>query len=254
MIGHQIIHVESIGSTNDYALQLAADPGRKEGLVVRTDEQTAGRGQRGTSWVAEPRANLLLSVLLRPVWLPVQDQFRLSVMAALAVHDAFCATLRGVGQVVEMLDIKWPNDLWLGSRKVGGILIQNTIGDGGLEASVVGIGLNINQIQFPPEASNATSLALATGQLYDLSEVLTYLLEALEQRYIALRAGHWPALLANYYLRLKGYGQLCTWVYAASGQQVRGVVKGITSAGLLEVEVEGGEVVHFEVKEVKWVG
>jgi BirA family transcriptional regulator, biotin operon repressor / biotin---[acetyl-CoA-carboxylase] ligase len=253
MIGQPTIYLPSVDSTNDYLMALAQDPTVPEGTVVRAGFQTAGKGQMGTRWVAEPDVNLMMSVLLRPVWLRVLDQWQLSVAVAVAVHDALVAALEGCFFDVEMLRLKWPNDLWLGSRKLGGILIQNTLDGTRLNTSIVGIGLNINQLRFPPEANNATSLALATGQTHDLERLLPLFFEALQRRYTQLQMGGWPAIQSAYYERLLGYGAIRTFQRTKDDVRFDATIVGVTPEGYLMLRDAAGVVHNFELKEIRLI-
>lgn len=150
---------ESVESTNDEVHTLARD-GAADGLIVLAGRQTAGRGRRGAAWFSPAGESLAFSILVRPreaksLW-P-----RLALAAGLAVAEAIerCGVQAG---------IKWPNDVWIGSRKVAGILVE-----AGSDFAVVGIGLNVNSAEFPPEvAETATSLRVETGQEWPLEEVL----------------------------------------------------------------------------------
>jgi BirA family transcriptional regulator, biotin operon repressor / biotin---[acetyl-CoA-carboxylase] ligase len=244
---------DQLPSTNDYLTQAAHDSVLAEGYVVRTRSQTAGRGQMGATWVAEPDANLTLSVLFRPTWLPVQRQFGWSMAVAVGVHDALQAWLEEYPHLQNMLAIKWPNDLQLGTRKVGGILIQNTLSGNHLSTSVVGIGLNINQLVFPGNLPNATSLALATGRTFDLEQLLDPLYAALERRYLQLRAGQHAALRADYEAHLLGYRTWRNFVRTDDGSPFEGYVLGPTDEGLLRVQHRDGREELFDLKAVRWV-
>lgn len=136
------------------------DPDRfRHGAVIATREQTAGRGQRGNSWEAEPGKNLTFSMLLRPRGLHAARQFELSMVVSLAIADAIDALLpQGVRTAV-----KWPNDIYIGMEKVCGILIENRLAGPFIEYSVAGIGININQRRFLSDAPNPTSVILHNG-------------------------------------------------------------------------------------------
>ena len=135
------------------------DPDRfRHGAVIATREQTAGRGQRGNSWEAEPGKNLTFSMLLRPRGLHAARQFELSMVVSLAIADAIDALLpQGVRTAV-----KWPNDIYIGMEKVCGILIENRLAGPFIEYSVAGIGININQRRFLSDAPNPTSAVVRT--------------------------------------------------------------------------------------------
>ena len=131
----------------------------RHGTVIATREQTAGRGQRGNSWEAEPGKNLTFSMLMRPVKLHAARQFELSMVVSLAIADAIDALLpAGIHT-----SVKWPNDIYIGMEKVCGILIENRLSGQFIDYSIAGIGININQRRFLSDAPNPTSVILHNG-------------------------------------------------------------------------------------------
>lgn len=213
-------------------------------------EQPAGRGQYGTSWATEPGAGLALSVIFYPGFLPAREAFRLNVALSLGVWDA----LRGLiahSNCAEDWSVKWPNDLYAGSRKVAGLLLENGIANNHLTHSVLGIGLNVNQMQFPAELPNPVSLRQLDGQERDLQEVAFRLCEALEPRYEQLRQGAWLALKRQYLQALWGYGEKRFFQRnTPAGPEVfEGVIAGVEDSGELAVDCQG-VLKRFRFKEV----
>ncbi len=188
VIGRAVHALEDVDSTQTELARLAAG-GAPEGTVVAARHQRSGRGRRGRAWWDAPDDSLLVSVLLRPP-VPTAQAPQLSLVGALAVTDA----LRGEGGVEAR--IRWPNDVLLGSRKICGVLPEAvSTGDGMVQHVILGIGLNVNQESFPPELSGrATSLRLATGRRHEPARLLESLLDALDRRYWAWRAGSFVAL------------------------------------------------------------
>lgn len=170
---------------------LAAMPDAPHGTVVVTDRQTAGRGQRGNSWEAQPGANLTFSLLLRPQAIPAARQFELSMIVALEVAACVRRALAGA-PVAPQVCVKWPNDIYVGDRKIAGILIENSLSGSGIERSIAGIGLNVNQRRFLSDAPNPTSIIHYTGTLTPLAPLLetlcTSILTALERYETAIAA------------------------------------------------------------------
>jgi BirA family transcriptional regulator, biotin operon repressor / biotin---[acetyl-CoA-carboxylase] ligase len=222
-----------------------------EGTVIRAASQSAGRGQFGSRWESAAGQNLTLSVILYPVWLPANRQFFLSMVAALAVRDVLCHLRDTVGGATQQIPVKvkWPNDVYIGSRKCAGILIQNTLADARLQASVIGIGLNINQMQFSSDARQPVSAAMAFGKEFDLDDVLSLLCSRLEQRYMQLKAGGQAAIRALYESQLYRRGEKVTFEYTQTGTHVEGEITGVSESGHLRVKTDTG-VLEFEVKEV----
>lgn len=170
---------------------LAAMPDAPHGTVVVTDRQTAGRGQRGNSWEAQPGANLTFSLLLRPQAIPAARQFELSMIVALEVAGCVRRAIAPAADAPQVC-VKWPNDIYVGDRKIAGILIENSLSGSGIERSIAGIGLNVNQRRFLSDAPNPTSIIHYTGTptpLVPLLESLcTSILTALERYETAIAA------------------------------------------------------------------
>lgn len=258
-IGKVCRRFEELTSTNDYAFELISRAGEgkaakskpPEGMVVWADNQTAGRGQFGSRWESTPGKNLTFSVILYPIWLEVPAQFYLSMAMALGLRDAV-ASPGPPGGGEPGTAIKWPNDLYLGNRKAAGILIQNTISGQYLQASVVGIGLNVNQLEFDPGIPNPTSLALAQGRLFDLESVAGRLFECLEQRYLQLKSDQRKLLKTEYEQCLYRLGEPVLFRRMADDSEFSGTIRGVTETGMLKVETASGEET-FEVKEIRFL-
>lgn len=242
--GRQVVSLPECASTNSEAQDLIRRNRATDGCVVITDKQTAGRGQRGNRWEAAPGENLTMSVVWRPAFLPAPDQFLLSQAVALAVHDWLVALL-GPDPA---LRVKWPNDIFFGNRKLGGILIENTLSGTMIQHSVVGIGININQQEFG--MATAASLASLTGRAYLLEPLASRLLEHLERRYLQLRAGRLAAIRHDYRQVLYRYQQSHT--YEVDGRQLTGEIVDVDEAGRLAVLING-QVRYFDLKEIRYV-
>ncbi|KAA9357601.1 biotin--[acetyl-CoA-carboxylase] ligase [Larkinella humicola] len=243
-IGQKINYLPTCQSTNDVAADLIASETALDGAVVITGNQTAGRGQRGNQWEAQPNQNLTFSVILQPTFLQASEQFWLNIAISLGISD-WLATYVG-----DRLKIKWPNDLYVLQRKIGGILIENTLYGYTIAWSVVGIGLNINQTRF--QTPTATSLSNETPNDLDfvLPELFPSLLESLERRYLALRAGQRDVLKTNYLQRLFRYQEESE--FRADGKHFRGIIVGVEETGRLAIQV-GDKLRSFAFKEVEFV-
>ncbi len=209
-----------------------------------TDRQTAGRGQRGNQWEAEPGANLTFSLVLRPLFLAAAEQFWLNMAISLGITDAL-SPVAGPS-----LRLKWPNDLYVGEQKLGGILIENTVQGYALAWSVIGIGLNVNQtvFQYPTATSLQAQFPVSDG--YALPGLLTTILESIERRYLQLRAGHRDPIQSDYLHRLFRYNQ--EHAFRANGDLFRGTIIGVDATGRLAIQV-GHDVRHFGFKEVEFI-
>jgi BirA family biotin operon repressor/biotin-[acetyl-CoA-carboxylase] ligase len=199
-----------------------------EGTVIVANEQNSGRGQRANTWFSEPKSNLTCSYILRPVFLAAKDQFILSVAVALAVFET-------VSQFIpnNTLRIKWPNDILVGDKKIAGILIENTLKRSNLETSIIGIGLNVNQVKFPSEL-NATSIQLNTNTETDLNLVLEKLNTRLEKYYLQLREGSFDSMLKRLNENLFGVEE--SMKLTINGSQETVTVIGVHHSGELELE------------------
>ncbi|HET7543850.1 MAG TPA: biotin--[acetyl-CoA-carboxylase] ligase [Polyangiaceae bacterium] len=174
-LGRPLMYEPVTGSTNDNAL-LAARAGAPHGSVFVADEQNAGRGRRGNTWLAAPGESLLFSVLLRPK-LEVWHCSALTLAVGLALRDAVAPHLNDAPR------LKWPNDLYVNDKKLAGILVESQLQGDRLQAVVVGIGLNVATREFPPEiAARATSLALLGACDVAREPLLQEILNALELR------------------------------------------------------------------------
>lgn len=261
-VGKVYLRFDELPSTNDYARDLVAKSKPAEGTVVRAASQSAGRGQYGSRWESEPGQNLTLSVIFYPNFLPVAEQFRLSEAVALAVLDTVDGGRRTAdGEGFSETEppstvhrppstVKWPNDIYLGDQKAAGILIQNSLAGAHIQSSVVGIGLNVNQMVFRSDAPNPVSLAQATGHFFDLDEVADLLFKNLEIRYLQLKtAAGRAAIRAEYERHLYRLGKLSRFRYLADDSVFEGIIRGVATDGRLRLEV-GEEERRFAVKEV----
>jgi BirA family biotin operon repressor/biotin-[acetyl-CoA-carboxylase] ligase len=236
--------VAETGSTNADLLA-AARGGAPEGRVLSADHQTAGRGRLGRSWVAPSGASLLCSVLVRPA-IPLTRVHLVTTALALAAADA-CGSLAGVAP-----DLKWPNDLLVGTRKLGGVLAESVVEGDHLEALVIGIGLNVSWPEELPDdlAEIATALNLEGGHDVDRRVLLGAILEGFATRYADLGAGNVEALVDEARRRTATLGQAV--LVDLGNDTLVGDAVDITLDGHLVVESDGvrrevtaGDVVHL---------
>ena len=244
IIGKKVIYLPSCHSTNDIAAELVRSGSGMEGVVVITDEQTKGRGQRGTTWVSPPRMNLTMSVILTPVYLLIQDQFLISQTIALGISSYLSI-------YSDKVKIKWPNDIYLDDKKICGTLIENSIQGSRLASSIAGIGVNINQINF--ENPRAVSLAKFTGQELIKTDEFSKLIHHLDAWYLKLKSGnHKEEIRQEYLNRLFGYNQLRHFRY--KNEIVSGTVTGITDYGKLCIRFSNDpDIKEVDLKEIEWI-
>lgn len=228
----KIVYLEEIDSTNSEVRRLG-DAGAGEGTVVVADRQTGGKGRRGREWFSPAGTGVWMSVLLRPELRPDQVS-GITLMAALSV----CRAIReSTGLDTQ---IKWPNDLVINGKKVCGILTEAAMNGNELRYAVLGIGINVNQTEFPEELPHAYSLALAAGRELDRDPIVACLLAHLKSDYERyLRSGDMGELKADYEAHLANLNQPVL-VLSPSGEWT-GVAEGISEAGDLLVRDDSGE-------------
>lgn len=240
-----IIWLDTVDSTNNEAAR------RMDGLanlsVIASRSQTAGRGQRGNSWTAAPGENLTFSMILKfpDDFIAARGQFVISEAAALAVSQL----LEEEGQRPK---IKWPNDIYVGDRKICGMLIENTLRGRYIATSTVGIGLNLNQRDFPAGIVNPVSLKMLTGRSYDIGEVLARLSRILARRFGDM-AGNREITEREYLSRMYRMGEVHEYTDCLTGQVFKGRIKGISPEAKLVVEMPDGLNKEFSFKEISYI-
>lgn len=234
-----IQHFATLGSTNDYLKQLADVP---EFTCVIADEQTAGRGRRTRTWVSTPGDGLYLSVLLRP---PTSANIALlSLLAAVAVAETLAQ------YNVAELDIKWPNDVLLGERKVCGILVEGASSSPHALRVILGIGVNLNHQHFPPEISEmATSLALHLDHAVDAAEFRDRMLARLAHWYSRWQQDEGRSIRERWQ-QLSSYVQGQNVAVTLDDKHVIGTTAGLTKDGALLLQLPDGTLRTLLVGEV----
>lgn len=235
-----IYHFDKLASTNDEAVK----PSYAEGDIVWADVQSAGRGQRGHKWESREGENITFSAIFEPTFLPATKQFLLSEVVALAVVDAL--RYYGVGA-----RIKWTNDIYVGDRKLAGILIEHKLSGVNISRTIAGIGLNVNQLEFSTDLPNPVSMRQITRLELDCREVLERVAEKLMERYEMLRRGEEQQLQADYHELLYRRDAL-HWYFLPDGKAFRGTIRGVEPSGALIVENEKGEQRSYLFKEIEF--
>ncbi|MCU0438412.1 MAG: biotin--[acetyl-CoA-carboxylase] ligase [Raineya sp.] len=243
-VGKDLRYLPSCQSTNLYALDLIQNDDYFDGTVVITDCQTAGRGQQGNTWDTEPFQNITTSIILKPQFLSLQEQFELNIAITLGIYDLLEVFVPNP----DLLKIKWSNDLLYDRKKLCGILIQNVVSGNTLGKSVIGIGLNINQKTFL--YPQATSLSLVTGMDYELSVLTEKLFISIERKYLQLKQGKTEILRQEYYKRLYGFGEE-KW-FSKEGESFMGKIVGVDNLGRLQIDVLG-DLKVYQFKEIQFL-
>lgn len=238
----QLIHFNSIDSTNSYAFELLEQQKAKEGTVVFTDFQEKGKGQLTKGWESEVGKNLLMSVVLKPV-IVVELQSEWNKMVAVSLKNVLDSlSVKGV-------QIKWPNDILVNSKKIGGILIENSILGKSISTSVIGLGLNINQTNFASYGRIATSLKKQLSQAFEISTVMNLILDELRLNYELFLENPF-AFKKKYMENLYGYGQPLR--FADNESEFTGVILGILPDGRLQLN-KNGKLKSYEVKQLRFL-
>lgn len=242
-LGKDVHFLPECHSSNDTALQMVREKRAKEGTIIICENQTHGRGQRGNSWISESGKNLTFSLVLRPTFMDISEQFNLNMTISNSIRKL-------LQEYVPNLQVKWPNDLVVpGFGKLGGILIENTVSGEGWENAVVGVGLNVNQLSFNTE--RATSLLALTGNQTNLEELFRLMITQIEQGYIQLKKGKWQEIKAEYLHHLFLKDQMTK--FASKKSEFYGIIKGISKEGKLEIRLQNGDQVFFGMKEVRFL-
>jgi len=244
IIGSNIQFYGLLESTNTYTSECLKVSELQEGTVIYADFQTAGKGHQGNRWESENGKNLIFSIILYPSSVRPEDQFLISMAISLGISDF----LQGI---IPEVKIKWPNDIYVKDDKIAGILIENTLIGDTIESSVAGIGLNINQEKFSSGIPNPVSIKLITGKESDIRACLKQLLNSLDSRYKQLLYGDRQLIRDEYISLLYRAGE---WhEYSAEGKVFRGMIKGISATGNLEIERKDRSVNSYSFKEVEYL-
>ena len=233
--------LDTVDSTNNYAMQQVQDGLAKHGRVWFATEQTAGKGQRGKTWASEKGKNIAMSFVLEPEHLQITSQFHLSAVVALACFE-FLKQYAG-----DEMKIKWPNDLFWRDRKAGGILIENKFQGKAWKWAVAGIGINVNQTRFDKDLANAVSLKQITGKTFDTVALAKELHKLVMKELAAGRTT--DEMLQQYNQHLYKINELVT--LRKTGVKFNTVIKEVSATGRL-ITVDAIER-EFDFGEVEWV-
>jgi len=241
-----LVKLNAINSTNSYLKDLSKAINTKNWTVVSTEFQTSGRGQMHTKWESERSKNLICSVLIKFDKITIPDQFYLNCAISLGIYNA----LKDYN--LPQLRVKWPNDIMAVNRKLGGILIENSVKTNKIHQSVVGIGLNVNQESFPAYLPKAVSMNQILKRNVDRSILLNQVIKSLKEQITLLEERKFETLHQNYEEVL--YKKNIPQVFEnKDNQRFLGIVLGITSDGKLIVEKEDHTKQEFGFKEIKFV-
>jgi BirA family biotin operon repressor/biotin-[acetyl-CoA-carboxylase] ligase len=240
-IGEPFITLSEVDSTNNYAMARIAEAPVAHGTTWFAWKQTAGKGQRGHRWMSAAGENILMSIVLKPSGLQASNQFYLSAVVALALHDLIKK------YAPDQAKIKWSNDIYLDDKKAGGILIENILRGNEWHYAVVGIGLNVNQETFPRDLPNPVSLRQFTGQPHEVLPLAGALCQHVAERFASLRPGNFNTILAEYTRALYGLNRMQR--FQRGEETFEAVIRGVDSQGKLQLQ-KGAQIFGVDFGEV----
>jgi BirA family biotin operon repressor/biotin-[acetyl-CoA-carboxylase] ligase len=238
----KLIKLDAIDSTNDFLKGLSNNQIIENYTVVVAENQTKGKGQMGSVWSSEPSKNLTMSILVRDFILDINKVFEINVAFSMSVIQVL-ETLN-----IPYLSIKWPNDIMSYNKKIGGILIENSIKSNGTIQSIIGFGLNVNQTDFE-NLPKASSLAIICNATFDKDEILIQIVEKFEiniQNWVVNANSMWEKY--NAILFKKGIPMA---FLDKNEQHLMGIIQGVNSIGKLVILLENDTVSNFDIKEIQ---
>jgi BirA family biotin operon repressor/biotin-[acetyl-CoA-carboxylase] ligase len=239
-----IIRLSEVDSTNNYAMNLVRQGVARNFQCIWALHQNQGRGQRGNSWLSENGKNLTCSIIFFPLSLEATENFYLSMTVCLAAK-------RFLEKICNGVQIKWPNDIYLAGKKTGGILIENTLDKQNVKSSVIGVGINLNQSEFPADIPNATSVFLNSGIVQEIEPNLQLLYNSITEGLKKLDLKLYSEIKTEYLECLYGIGiQL---KFKDSKGEFTGVIEGVEDTGELIIKDERGNKRIYAFKEVEMI-
>lgn len=239
-IGRKIIRLESVDSTNNYTANLLNKGELTNGTVIMADDQFAGKGQRGAEWLTKPGENLTFSFFLDNVNLSVQKQFYLTCIISNILVDL----LSKIGLKAK---IKWPNDIYINRKKIAGILIENQLSGSMVKSVIIGIGLNVNQLNF--EDLIATSIYKETNERKNPMDILFSFIEEFNSKWKNFSESNFNEVKSNYLKNLFQINEI--GFYEDSTGNFEGKIINVLDSGHIEIE-KGNNVLHYDLKEIKF--
>ena len=238
------LHIAETDSTNAHLKRLLNERILPHGFCLSCDYQTAGRGEGSNQWESAAGQNVLMSVLLRPTPFSIDNAFLLSELTATALCDALQTWAPN-------LQLKWPNDLYVGDRKLGGVLIETMVKGRALTQAIVGIGVNVNQMQFVSDAPNPVSLRQLIGYDTDCARVCQSITNTIVAAFNTYTPADSTALQQRYRSRL--YRRSGMHTFAAAGGRFKATIADVYLDGTLILCTESGEQRAYRFKEVQFI-
>jgi BirA family biotin operon repressor/biotin-[acetyl-CoA-carboxylase] ligase len=241
----EIKFVSSCESTNLVLNNILKEKDSNENIILRTDFQTKGVGQKGNYWESENGKNLLFSISIGFEKLLAVHQFYLSAIVSLSIVGILKEYLPN-----ETISIKWPNDIYVGKKKIAGVLIENSLIGNRINRSIIGIGINVNQKGFIGDAPNPSSLGIITGNIYDLDSLLNHFITEFGKYYQKIKEEKFEQIKSEYLKILFQKDEVNN--YIIEHKQTEGIIRGVDKFGFLSIEIYG-QISSFDIKEVKYL-
>lgn len=240
----KIIELETVDSTSSYLKRLSEQQKQDDFTTVVAEFQTAGRGQMGTQWLSKKGMNLTFSTQVYFSNLQVSDQFYLSMAVSFGVLEALKK------YAIADWAIKWPNDILANGRKICGLLIESSVKGTAVKSSIIGIGINVNQIDFNANIKKATSLKLIAQKDFDLKILLTNILNSIKEKIDSLVESNYESLKIAYHDNLYLFDKIATFESTNDSEIFTGKIKKVCNDGAIKIELKNGEVKKFNFKEI----
>ncbi len=241
-----LFKLDAIHSTNSFLKEMAVNSRLKNFTVVWARDQYAGRGQHDSKWVSEPGKNLVFSVFIAHENFSIDHVPYLNYAVSLSIYHVLKE------KQIPRLKIKWPNDILSGNKKIAGILIENAFKGRFVKHSVVGVGLNVNQINFPAELKNANSLKNILNKEFDLEKLLQSLVENMELQIKGCRPQFFSKMKTNY-LDVLYKKNVPSMFKTENSMPFLGKIIGVSDTGQLQLALANDEVKEFEIKELEYL-
>lgn len=237
-----LVKLNAIPSTNDYLKKLAQLGSVKNFTCVVAENQTKGRGQMGAEWTVEEGKNLTFSIYIEDVILDISEIYLLNVAIAVSLYNVLKS------QKIAKLSVKWPNDIMAENKKIGGILIENTLKGDGSITSIVGVGLNVNQKQFG-NMPTASSMSVVAARVFDKEMLLEEIVREIEKTVVSMNNN--AMMLWSTYKSHLFKKDVPMAFEIANGSRFMGIIKDVSPQGLLVVESEDNGLQYYNIKEIK---
>ncbi len=246
-MGKRTIHLDEIDSTNSFAQELISKTSPTEGTLILADYQAGGKGQIGRKWHSNKGVNILATYIIKPVFIDIADQFLLNMAISIGVYRTISAWLDAE------VKIKWPNDIYVADRKICGMLIQNFLRGNKISHTIIGLGINVNQRDFPEDIPNPTSLSIELLQDIDRAEVISHLSSTLEKYYLLCRhANNFQDIKTQYLSHLYRFNQFQEY-RDNQGNVFSARIIDVSHEGKLILEQDSGSIKAFAFREIQYL-